>query len=43
MVTMDHALVALIVCGAVIFLIARIRAKKRSDCCGNKVSGKRRV
>ena len=43
MVTVDHAVVALIVCGAVIYLIARLRAKKSSDCCGNKINGKRRV
>jgi hypothetical protein len=39
--TADHFIVALIICAAVFYLITRLRAKKRSDCCGNKVTGNR--
>ena len=43
MVSADRLLVALIVCAALVYLATRLRAKKGHDCCGNKVSGKRRV
>ena len=40
--TTDRIIVALIVCAALVYLATRLRAGKKSDCCGNKAGGKRR-
>jgi hypothetical protein len=38
----DHLIVAAIVCAALVYLIARLRAKKQHDCCcGSKSKAKR--
>ena len=41
MVTADHTIVTLIVSGAVGYLIRSLRSKKKTDCCGNRLNGKR--
>jgi hypothetical protein len=38
----DHVAVAVIVCLALGFLVRHFRKTKQSDCCGNKIGGKRR-
>ena len=39
----DRLIVGLIVCAAAFYLLTLLRAKKGSDCCGNKVTCKPRV
>jgi len=39
----DRLIVGLIVCAAAFYLLTLLRAKKKSDCCGNQLNGKPRV
>ena len=36
----DQLIVGLIVCAAAVYLLSLLRAKKKSDCCGNQLNRK---